>query len=838
MVIEVLSKENNSRTFLSSGLVSVGFEPVGRWFEACVRRQRHGKTLSVSAETCEDLAEEEDDCNEVKLTRDDMSFMLSLNSKECKKQDHYRVLGIKTRFTATDEDIKKAYRKMVLRHHPDKKKHNKNKVVIPGLNEHEYFTCITHAYETLSNPTTRRAYDSIDPMNDDEIPSATSKSNFFDTYRAAFERNSRWSSKKPVPLLGDMNSTEDEVDEFYTFWYRFESWREFSYHDEEDKDQAESREERRWMEKQNRRKRQIKKKEELARIRSLVDYAYASDPRLKKFQEEKRQKKLQEKRAKEEALQEKERLRLEAEEAEKREKERAEQEMKQKAAKEKKEREKMKKATTKEKKAIRQVLKEHNYFTDTGMDLVKELEKLERTLENLTLENLQEMREVAEKKEFDQLKAKYLQHVAEVAEKLRKTEAKLKETKLQQAKEQQAKGLVAANIPWSDDEMHLLVKATTLFPVGTASRWQVIANYINEHSSEPKNRTSKQVINQVKSLQKLDPTVKEEVNKRAFEKLSKKTASKVAAKPVGGVTLRDDTSNIKGLRLEQHPTASNIKGLRLEQHPTASNIKGLRLEQHPTASNIKDLRLEQHPTASNIKGLRLEQHPTASNIKDLRLEQHPTASNIKDLRLEQHPTASNIKGLRLEQHPTASNIKGLRLEQHPTASNIKGLRLEQHPTASNIKGLRLEQHPTASNIKGLRLEQHPTASNIKGLRLEQHPTASNIKGLRLEQHPTASNIKGLRLEQHPTASNIKGLRLEQHPTDWGESATEKPWTSEEQKLLEQSLKTYPSSTPERWDRISEAVSTRTKKECMKRYKELVEMVKAKKTAQAAAAKAQ
>ena len=37
-------------------------------------------------------------------------------------------------------------------------------------------------------------------------------------------------------------------------------------------------------------------------------------------------------------------------------------------------------------------------------------------------------------------------------------------------------------------------------------------------------------------------------------------------------------------------------------------------------------------------------------------------------------------------------------------------------------------------------------------------------------------------------------------------------------LLEQALKTYPASTPERWDRIAESVSTRTKKECMKRYK--------------------
>lgn len=59
------------------------------------------------------------------------------------------------------------------------------------------------------------------------------------------------------------------------------------------------------------------------------------------------------------------------------------------------------------------------------------------------------------------------------------------------------------------------------------------------------------------------------------------------------------------------------------------------------------------------------------------------------------------------------------------------------------------------------------------------------------------------------------------------------WTPNEQLLLEQALKTYSASTPDRWDRISECIPSRTKKECMKRYKELVELVKAKKAAQMA-----
>lgn len=59
---------------------------------------------------------------------------------------------------------------------------------------------------------------------------------------------------------------------------------------------------------------------------------------------------------------------------------------------------------------------------------------------------------------------------------------------------------------------------------------------------------------------------------------------------------------------------------------------------------------------------------------------------------------------------------------------------------------------------------------------------------------------------------------------------DKAWTKTEQELLEQAIKTFPVNTPERWDKIAECIPNRTKKDCMKRYKELVELVKAKKQA--------
>lgn len=84
--------------------------------------------------------------------------------------------------------------------------------------------------------------------------------------------------------------------------------------------------------------------------------------------------------------------------------------------------------------------------------------------------------------------------------------------------------------------------------------------------------------------------------------------------------------------------------------------------------------------------------------------------------------------------------------------------------------------------------------------------------------------------QHKLAADITFTNDENNDeTTNTESIT---WSSDEQKLLEQALRTYPTSMgSDRWDRIAECVPNKTKKECIRRYKELVELVRERKAAQ-------
>lgn len=66
-------------------------------------------------------------------------------------KDYYKILGVDK--SATQDEIKKAYRKLAMKHHPDRNAGNKS--------SEEKFKEITEANEVLSDPEKRKKYDTL-----------------------------------------------------------------------------------------------------------------------------------------------------------------------------------------------------------------------------------------------------------------------------------------------------------------------------------------------------------------------------------------------------------------------------------------------------------------------------------------------------------------------------------------------------------------------------------------------------------------------------------------------------------------------------------------------------
>ncbi|GIX92918.1 dnaJ homolog subfamily C member 2 [Caerostris darwini] len=500
----------------------VNVEPVGKWFENFhiikAKEYDHHDTLGSSEED-----EDEDESSEELEVEENSEYLRKLDPKEWKNQDHYAVLGLKkVRILAKDSHIKKAFRKKVLVHHPDKRRNAGENV--KDL-DRDYFTCITKAYEILGNPTKRQSYDSVDPEFDDDVPPVNnhSKEHFFKIFGPIFEANARWSNKKPVPLLGNKNSTVKEVDDFYSFWYDFDSWREFSYLDEEEKEKGENREERKWIEKQNKIARQKHKKDEMARIRQLVDNAYACDPRIIKFKEEEKRRKLAQKKARVEAarkkIEEDQRRKQEALEEEQRKKEKEEEEAKLKREKEKKEKDAIKKLQKREKKLLQQICEKNNYFASDDETKISHLKEVDKLCNLLSLQKLQDLNAALQKEDDSNKKNVFLQEVDSLKQQMELEKEQLIASSQRSASNTEDKK--ANQKPWSPADLQLLVKGVNLFPAGTNNRWEVIVAFMAQHSTSNVKRTAKEVLAKAKELQKRSGGLREEINKSAYENLEK-----------------------------------------------------------------------------------------------------------------------------------------------------------------------------------------------------------------------------------------------------------------------------------------------------------------------------
>ncbi|XP_072019279.1 dnaJ homolog subfamily C member 21-like [Amphiura filiformis] len=246
---------------------------------------------------------------------------------------HYEVLGVEK--DATDNELKKAYRKLALKCHPDKNPDNVEEAT-------KLFTIIQSAYDVLSDPQERAWYDKHrdvilkggfggdykdDAINLMQYFSTSVYSGygdddegFYAVYSDVFHKiaeedrqfmDIKDSDDDPFPELGNSTSSYEEVvHEFYAFWYGYSTARTFVWVEKYDTREAPNRRVVRLMEKDNKKLRDAAKKEWNEQVRALAAFARKRDKRVQA-----NKKRLEEKVA--------ERARLDAEKREKQRRERA-----------------------------------------------------------------------------------------------------------------------------------------------------------------------------------------------------------------------------------------------------------------------------------------------------------------------------------------------------------------------------------------------------------------------------------------------------------------------------------------------------------------------------------
>ncbi|KAI1406353.1 DnaJ-domain-containing protein [Hypoxylon fuscum] len=229
-----------------------------------------------------------------------------------KKVDYYELLGVNR--LATDDEIKKAYRKKALELHPDR---NYDDVE----NATQKFAEVQSAYEVLSDPQERAWYDSHkdailrgdDPADTEatpeyhnvrvvtadeiitligrfnkSVPLDDSPNSFFSILQDTFDRIAQaenaaadWDGLAPVeyPPFGSSKDDDRLAKAFYSRWANFSTRLSFTWKDKWRLSDAPDRRIRRLMEKENKKFREDGIREFNDAVRSLVAFVRKRDPR-------------------------------------------------------------------------------------------------------------------------------------------------------------------------------------------------------------------------------------------------------------------------------------------------------------------------------------------------------------------------------------------------------------------------------------------------------------------------------------------------------------------------------------------------------------------------------
>ena len=241
------------------------------------------------------------------------------------KADYYDLLSVER--TATDDELKKAYRRKALELHPDRNYGNVEETT-------RLFSEVQSAYEVLSDPQERAWYDShrdillrgdkaTGPGADEfsynirmtstedvlklmmkfngRLDFSDAPSGFFGGLHDFFNQLAKeediacqWENEEPLdyPEFGHKDDDyHDLVRPFYAAWTGFATRKSYSWKDEYRLSEAPDRRIRRLMEKENKKIREEATQEYNEAVRSLIAFVRKRDPRVQnnqKFEAERR----------------------------------------------------------------------------------------------------------------------------------------------------------------------------------------------------------------------------------------------------------------------------------------------------------------------------------------------------------------------------------------------------------------------------------------------------------------------------------------------------------------------------------------------------------------------